>query len=103
MRIALTVFAISAVLISVYNYLEYEYSGKFLALEYYNGPQFLSFLKSQPKLNDAQYPGIIAEQVKLANDAGFKATTGKLFSMMLIGLSSAFGVSMLMKRNALRA
>ena len=100
MRNALTVFAISAVLISVYNYFEYEYSGKFMALEYYNGPQFLSFLKSQPKLNASQYPGIIAEQVQLANDAGFKATTGKLFSMMLIGLSSAFAVSMLLKGNA---
>jgi hypothetical protein len=99
MRIALTVFGISALIISVYNYFEYEYSGKYLAVEYYNGQQFLDFLKSQVKFKPEQYQGIIDEQIKAAEGAGFKATTGKLFSMMLIGFSSAFVVSLLMKRS----
>jgi hypothetical protein len=99
MRIALTVFAISAVLISIYNYFEFEYHGKFLAVEYYNGQQFLDYLKSQPRFKPDTYSKIISQQVTAAQGSAFRSTTGKLFSMMLIGLAGAFIVSMVMKRS----
>ena len=99
MRVALTIFAVSAVLISIYNYYEFEYYGKAMAIEYYNSIEYLDFLKAQKKLLPAEYPKIISEQIKLAEVSAFKATTGKLFSFTLIGLSGAFIVAMFMKRN----
>lgn len=98
-RIALTIFAISAVIISVYNYFEFEKSGKLLAIEYYNSQQFLDYLKAQSKIKAEDYAKIIAEQIKNSESSAFKATTGKLFSSMLFGLSSAFIVSAIMKRS----
>lgn len=98
MRIALTVFATGAVLVSVYNYFEFQYSGKAMAIEYYNSQQFLDFLKSQSKIKPENYSKIIEEQVKNSELSAFKATTGKLFSFMLIGISGAVIVSMSMRR-----
>lgn len=98
-RLAMTIFGISAVIISVYNYYEFEYSGKFLAIEYYNSQQFLDYLKAQTKIKAEDYSKIIAEQIKNSEASAFKATTGKLFSSMLIGLSSAVIVGSIMKRN----
>jgi hypothetical protein len=97
MRVALTVFAVSAVIIGVYNYFEYEYSGRQLAIEYYHSDQFLEFLKKQ-KLAPEKYPSVIEEQVTAAQGAAFRSVTGKLFSALIIGLSSAFIVVSVMKR-----
>ena len=98
MRIALTIFAISAVIISVYHYIEFEWKGKFLAIEYYKSEQFMAFLKSNSKIKAEDYQKIIAEQIQLSETSSFKATTGKLFSFMLIGLTSAFICSVFLKR-----
>lgn len=98
MRLALTVFAIGAVLTGVYNYAEFELSGKKMAIDYYNSPQFLEFLKTKTKVKPADFEKIIAEQIQNSEVSSFKATTGKLFSLMLIGLSGAFIVASVMKR-----
>jgi len=92
------VFATGAVIVSIYHYFEFQYHGKAMAIEYYNGPQFLEFLKAQSKIKPEDYAKVILEQVKLSEISAFKATTGKLFSMMLLGLSSAFITSVIMKR-----
>ena len=98
-RISLTIFAIGAIIISTYNYFEFEFSGKAMAINYYNSEQFLTFLKSQTKIKADDYQKIIAEQIKTAEVSAFKATTGKLFSYMFIGLSSAFILSAAMKKS----
>jgi hypothetical protein len=98
MRIALTVFATGVVIVSVYNYFEFAYSGKELAIQYYNSQQFLDFLKSQPKIKTEDYQKIVDEQIHLAETSAFKATTGKIFSYMILGLGGAFVTSLLMKR-----
>lgn len=100
LRVALSVFAVGALLTSVYNYVEFEQSGKQLAIDYYNSQQFLDFLKSQSKIKAADYSKIIAEQIQNADVSAFKATTGRLFSLMLIGLSGAFIVAATLKRKA---
>ncbi len=98
MRIALTIFAVSAIIISVYHYIEFEWKGKQLAIEYYKSEQFMAFLKSNVKIKAEDYQKIIAEQIQLSETSAFKATTGKLFSFMLIGLISAFICSVFLKR-----
>jgi uncharacterized membrane protein YhaH (DUF805 family) len=102
MRVALTVFAVSAIIISVYNYFEYEYSGKELAIQYYNSEQYLEFLKTRTKTAPEDYRKIIDEQIKDSENAAFRATTGKLFSSLIIGLSGAFIASVLMKGRSAR-
>ncbi len=96
-RIALTIFAVSAVIISVYHYVEFQWKGKEIAVEYYKGNQFLDFLKSQSKIKPEEYTKIIEDQIKNTEVSAFKATTGRLFSMMIIGLSSAFICSVFLK------
>jgi ammonia channel protein AmtB len=97
LRIALTVFAVSAVLTSVYNYYEYEYSGKQLAIEYYNSDQFLDYMKRM-NVKSEEFSKIISEQIEKAQSSAFRATTGKLFSFLVIGLSSALIVATMMKK-----
>jgi len=97
-RLCLTVFAVAALLTSIYHYFEYKYSGQMLAVEYYHSEQFMEFLRHQAKIKPADYDRIIEEQVKNAEGAAFRATTGKLFSLLIIGLPAAFAVSSLMKR-----
>lgn len=98
MRIALTVFAVGAIVSSVYNYVEYKYTGPQMAEQHYRSEQFLDHLKKQPQVKSEDYQTIIETQILDAKGAAFKATTGKLFSLMLIGLSAAFITSALMKR-----
>lgn len=98
-RICLTIFAIGAVIISIYNYFEFEFSGKAMAIDYYNSEQFMTFLKSQSKIKAEDYQKIIAEQIQVSEVSAFKATTGKLFSFMFIGLISAFITSAIMKKS----
>jgi hypothetical protein len=44
------------------------------------------------------YQKIIEEQVKASEVSAFKATTGKLFSLMIIGVSGAVIVASIMKK-----
>lgn len=99
-RICFTIFAIGALIISTYNYFEFEYSGKAMAIDYYNSEQFLTFLKSKPQIKAEDYQKIIAEQIQTSEVSAFKATTGKLFSFMLIGAISAFITSAVMRKTA---
>jgi uncharacterized membrane protein YhaH (DUF805 family) len=99
MRIALTIFAVSAIITSVYHYFEYKYHGAALAEQYYNSEQFLDFLKTRTPTKPENYQKVIDEQIRDSKDAAFKATTAKLFSFMLIGLGGAFITSILMKRS----
>ena len=63
-RLALTLFAISAVIISLYNYLEFENYGKEMDIEYYNRKQFLDFLKKKSKIKEENFGKIIAQKIK---------------------------------------
>jgi hypothetical protein len=99
MRLALTVFAVGAILGSVFHYFEYQYHGAELAQQYYNSEQFLEFLRTRTKVKPEDYSRIIDEQLRDSKGAAFKATTGKLFSFMLIGLAGAFITAASMKRN----
>ncbi len=102
MRITLTVFAVSAIIISIYHYIEFEMVGKQLAAEYYRSQQFLDFLKLQVKVKPEDYEKVIQQQIAGSDTAAFQATTGKLFSFMIIGLGAAFITSALMKRRVIQ-
>lgn len=100
-RMAFTVLAVAAVVLSIYNYIEFNWKYRDMAVEYYNSPEYLQILKDwsakQPdKVKIDDYPKIVGEQI--ANLSAGKATTGKLFPLILIGLGSAFACAMVMKK-----
>ncbi|HQQ94574.1 MAG TPA: DUF4199 domain-containing protein [Bacteroidia bacterium] len=101
-RHCLALFAVSVVLISIYNYVEFKRYGPGLAEQYYRGNDFLQFLKSQKNVKPGDYQRIIEEQIKNGSESAFKATTGKLFSYLVLGISGAFVISAAMKRNAIK-
>lgn len=100
LRIALSMFAVAAIITSIYNYIEFEYSGKQLAVDYYHGQQFLDYLKTLPKIKPETYSKIIEEQVSNAVTSSFKATTGKLFGLMFIGISGAVIAAAFMRKKS---
>lgn len=101
-RIALTVLAVSTILISIYNYIEFDWKYKDLAVQYYNSTEYLEILMKQQarypdKIKTENFPKIIEEQISQLST--FKATTGKLIPMMLFGLGGAFLTAITLKRN----
>ncbi len=100
-RIALTVLAVAAVILSAYNYIEFNWKFKEIAIQYYNSPEYLQILKDwqvkQPeRIKIDNFNKIIDEQIGALSAS--KAMTGKLFPLILIGLSGAFISAMIMKR-----
>lgn len=102
MRVCMTILAVSIVLISVYNYIEFNWKFREIAVTYYNSNDYLELLKTQQskypdKLKTEDFPKIISGQI--AELSAFKSTTGKLLPMLFIGLSTAFITSVLLKKN----
>lgn len=101
-RIALTVLAISTIFISVYNYIEFNWKFKDIAMVYYQSAEYLEILtkqqlKNPDKLKVSDFPKIINDQI--AQLSAFKATTGKLIPMLLFGLGGAFLTAISLKKN----
>ncbi len=105
-RIALTVVAVSAILLSIYNYIEFSWKGSEMAQQYYNSPQYLEVLKKQQlrypdKIKVEDFPKIVREQVEgQSAQSPFKATTAKLVPLIFIGLTGSLIVSVFMKRSS---
>ncbi|MEI6020882.1 MAG: DUF4199 domain-containing protein, partial [Bacteroidota bacterium] len=102
-RVALTVLALSTVFISVYNYIEFAWKFKDIAIQYYNSNEYLGLLQKQQsltpdKLKPEDFPKIIAEQI--AQLSPLKATTGKIIPMMMFGLSGSFVAALTLKKKA---
>ncbi len=102
-RVALTVLALSTIFISVYNYIEFAWRFKDIAIQYYNSNEYLGILQKQQslypdKLKTEDFPKIISEQI--AQLSPLKATTGKLIPMMIFGLSGSFVAALTLKKKA---
>ncbi|MBS1652041.1 MAG: DUF4199 family protein [Bacteroidetes bacterium] len=98
MKTALIVFSIGLIVSAIYNYVEFKIYGSQLAQTYYNSEDFLNFLKSKKEVPPADYSKIISEQIALASISAFKATTAKVFSFCLLGISSAFFCAFALKK-----
>jgi hypothetical protein len=98
MRICLTILAVSAIILTVYNYAEVKFYGKQMAEVHYRSDEYMTFLKKQRSVKPEQYNEIIETQISGVPDNAFRFATAKLFPFVLIGLSGAFVISMVMKR-----
>jgi hypothetical protein len=102
MRMALIVLAVGIVLSSFYNFIEFNWKYKEIAIQYYKSQEYLDILKNAQlknpeKIKISDFPKIIEEQ--LSSLSATKATTGKLFPLLFIGLSGAFIAAVLMKKS----
>lgn len=97
MAVAMTIAAVAMIILSAYQYIEFEWKLKELSVQYYNGAEYLDFLKKNPQIKAADYPKIIADNI--AGLSAFKAITAKLFSFLFISISSAFITAVFMKKN----
>lgn len=100
-RISLTIIAVAAIIMTLYNYIEFNWKLKEVAVQYYNSNEFLEILKKQQakypaKMKTEDFPKIISEQ--LSDLSAFKATTGKLIPLIFIGVSGAFICAVFMKK-----
>ncbi|HOZ87063.1 MAG TPA: DUF4199 domain-containing protein [Bacteroidia bacterium] len=102
MRVAMTVVAVGAVMLSVYNYAAFNWKYKDIATEYYNSAEYTRILnetliKNPGKMKAADIPVIVQEQI--ASLSAGRDTTAKLFPLLIIGLTGSFFASLLMKKN----
>jgi len=100
-RISLTVLAIALVTTSIYNYIEFNWQFKEIAVSYYQSNEYLEILKEQQarypdKVKVEDFPKIIEDQI--SELSAFKSLTGKLIPMMFFGLTGAFMSAVLLKR-----
>ncbi len=98
-RMALTTFAIALIITAIYNYIEFKISLP-QQIEYYKSETHYKTmldlqLKNATKFKIEQIPTIIDEQI--ASLSAIKATTGKLFSMLILGMSGSFICALIMK------
>jgi hypothetical protein len=103
MRVALTVVAVAAIVLSLYHYMEFKWKYGEIALNYYHSEEYLNILKEQlarhpDKLKETDFPKIIENQI--AELSAFRAATGRLTPLVFIGLSGAFITAVFMKRSA---
>lgn len=100
MRIALTVLAVGAVVLSIYNVIQFNWKYKDISVQYYNSEEYIKILTKQrekyPDKVPADFQRIIKEQI--ASLSAFQDTTAKLFPMIFVGLSGAFVAAVFMKR-----
>lgn len=97
-KIALGVFGIAVIILSLYTYIEFEWKMREISVQYYNSADYLEFLKKQTKITPDMYPKIIEENT--ADLSAMKAVTAKLFSFFLISFSFAFIISVFMKKGS---
>jgi len=102
-RVALTVLAVGAIILSAYNYLEFNWKYKDIAVQYYNSSDYINVLteqqiKNPDKIKTENFPAIINEQI--TSLSATRSTTAKLFPYLLIGLTGSFFASVLMKKSS---
>lgn len=89
---------ISAIILSVYNYIEFEWVWRDLSIEYYHSNKYKVFLETtQKQIKPENYPSII--EAAINELSVFKSVTGKLATLMFISLGASFMCAVFMKRN----
>lgn len=97
MAVGMTIAGIAMIVLSVYQYIEFEWKLKELSIQYYNSKEYFSFLQKNKQVKPESYSKIIADNI--AGLSAFKSITAKLFSFLFITLSTAFISAVFMKKN----
>ena len=90
-KVALGVFGISIIVLSVYSYIEYEWKMREISMS----NEYLEFLTRVYKIKPELYPTVIKENSEMS---AMKPVTAKLFSFFIISCFCAFITALFMKR-----
>jgi len=93
--LSMAVFA--ALILSLYNYIEFELICRDLSLEYYNSQDFKDFLGKNPQIKVEEYPEKIKEAI--SEISPFKAVTSRLFVLLFFSLGGSFMSAVTLKKN----
>jgi len=88
---------IASLILSVYNYFEFEWVWRKLSVEYYNSIDFKLFLAKNKQIKPEEYPSKI--DAAISGLSAFKAMTGKLATLLFISLATSFICAASLKRN----
>lgn len=100
LQTSLQMCVIAIAIISVYNYIEFEWKWKDLAELYYRGDAYHHFLEKNKNIKPEDYPKIIDSMVAgFKGMSPFKHITLKLIAYLFFGVSSSFIFAMFMKKN----
>lgn len=97
LAVGMNLAAISLLILSLYQYIEFEWKLKDLSVLYYNSADYLEFLKSNKQVKAENYSKIITDNI--ASLSAFKSITAKLISFLFISLSSSFICAVFMKKS----
>ena len=101
LREGLIFMAVSAVILSVFNYIffERELGNYIITYIQTKGPE--SILEQSKKTGKAITPAEVRKVIndEIANLSGFRDTTSKLFSIIVFGIFSSFVASIFLKQN----
>jgi len=94
-RVGLQIAMFSIIFLFIYNYIEFANSIE-LYKAYYHGPEFLSHLEKDPKAKQVGYEKAI--EMMISELSPFKASTMKMFSLLVISFPCAFLCAVFMKK-----
>ncbi len=97
LAVGMNVAFIALVILSAYQYIEFEWKLKDLSVQYYNSSEYLDFLKSNKQVKPENYSKIIEDNI--AALSAFKSITAKLISFLFITASSSFICAVFMKKS----
>lgn len=104
-RIALSVLVVALIISSTYNYIEFNWKFKDIAVSYYQSDEYLQILKNQQakypdKIKTEDIPTIVQEQI--SDLSAFKSITGRLIPLMFFGIAGAFMAAVTLKRKTIK-
>ncbi|MDZ4663559.1 MAG: DUF4199 domain-containing protein [Bacteroidota bacterium] len=95
-RVGLQIAMFSILILFVYNYIEFKNSIE-LYKAYYHGPEFLTYLEKDPQAKKVGYDKAI--EMMISELSPFKASTMKMFSLLVISFPCAFLCAVFMKKS----
>jgi hypothetical protein len=87
---------ISALMLSIYNYIEFEWVWRDLSAEYYHSNEFKLFLEKNKQIKAEEYPAKI--EAAISEISAMKAVTGKLATLIFISIGASFMCAVFLKR-----
>lgn len=96
LKTGLLMAVISALILSVYNYIEFEWVWRDLSAEYYHSNEFKLFLEKNKQIKAEEYPAKI--EAAISEISAMKAVTGKLATLIFISIGASFMCAVFLKR-----
>ena len=96
LKTGLLMAVISAIILSIYNYIEFEWVWRDLSVEYYHSNEFKLFLEKNKQIKAEEYPAKI--EAAISEISAMKAVTGRLATLIFISIGASFMCAVFLKK-----